>query len=90
MARPIPEKELEEIERVVQEALGALTAAEILGRLEKRPPQRTLQYRLKILVDADRLVKEGERRWARYRLPAAAGRAETERPDEVSIQYQPI
>ncbi|EWY37417.1 hypothetical protein N825_17560 [Skermanella stibiiresistens SB22] len=34
---------------------------------------RTLQYRLKQLTDTGRILKEGDRRWARYRLPSADG-----------------
>ena len=53
-----------------------MTAQEIADSLEPAPPRRTLQYRLKFLVDSNRLVMEGLGRWARYRVPrieAAAG-----------------
>jgi hypothetical protein len=39
--------------------------------LKPAEPKRTLQYRLKYLVDARRLVKVGDDRWAKYRLPSA-------------------
>ena len=42
---------------------------EIAAALEAVPPRRTLQYRLKTLVDSGRLVMEGSGRWARYRAP---------------------
>jgi hypothetical protein len=35
-------------------------------------PHRTLQFRLKRLVDDGRLIRDGDRRWARYRAPEAA------------------
>src|ERR1700677_3831701 len=35
-------------------------------------PRRTLQYRLKHLVTRNRLIMDGEGRWARYRMPDAA------------------
>ena len=43
---------------------------EIARALEAVPPRRTLQYRLKTLVDSERLVMEGSARWARYRAPS--------------------
>jgi hypothetical protein len=33
---------------------------------------RTLQYRLNRLVEAGRVIRDGERRWAKYRLPTVA------------------
>ena len=85
MARPIAEKELEEIEQVVRDHPGGITAAAIDRALKKAPPRRTLQYRLKYLVDAKRLDKEGEGRWTKYRLPPVAGRATPEEPSEAPI-----
>jgi len=46
-------------------SLGNITDA-----LKLRLPSRTLQYRLKHLVDTRRLIKRGEgSRWTKYRLP---------------------
>ncbi|MDZ7840905.1 MAG: Fic family protein [Gammaproteobacteria bacterium] len=73
MARPIPEKELKAIEDVVRRHPGGVTAQEIAGALPGGLPRRTLQYRLQRLVEQGRLAKEGERRWTKYRIPAAAG-----------------
>ncbi|MEX2131404.1 MAG: hypothetical protein WD772_07940, partial [Pseudohongiellaceae bacterium] len=73
MARPIPEKELEAIEDVVRRYPEGVTAQEIASAIPEGLPLRTLQYRLQRLVEEGRLVKEGERRWSRYRLPALAG-----------------
>ncbi len=46
-----------------------MTAPQIADALGAGPPRRTLQYRLKALVDEERLVRDGKGRWARYRLP---------------------
>ena len=46
-----------------------MTASQIETALTTAPPRRTLQYRLKSLVDSKRLTAAGTGRWARYRLP---------------------
>ena len=48
---------------------GGASLGDVADVLEPRLPVRTLQYRLKYLVDAGRLLKEGDGRWAKYRLP---------------------
>ncbi len=70
MARPLPEQELEAIERAVRTRPG-VTSAELAELLGGQVARRTLQHRLKGLVDDGRLIREGERRWARYRAPEA-------------------
>ncbi len=69
MAKPVEEESLKEIEEVVRRHPEGMTAQEIARVLASPPPPRTLQYRLKYLVDHKRLFREGERRWARYRAP---------------------
>ena len=69
MARTVQEAHLQAIEAVLQEHPEGRTAAQIEAALASAPPRRTLQYRLKSLVDSKRLVMEGAGRWARYRLP---------------------
>lgn len=83
MARRIQEEDLQVIEEAVRRHPQGVSAQQIDDELEFAPPRRTLQYRLKSLVDGGRLVMEGEGRWARYNVPriekavgAAAGRAE--------------
>jgi len=71
----IPEEELKAIEGAVRRHAGGVTARQIADELKAKLPLRTLQHRLKYLVDAGRLVKEGERRWAKYHLPPVEGRA---------------
>ena len=74
MAKPIPEWELKAIEAVVSAHPEGIAIQDIQDELEKETARRTLQYRLKHLVDEGRLAKEGNRRWTRYLLPAAARR----------------
>ena len=69
MQRRTREENLQAIERVVQSRSEGVTMQEIAEALETAPPRRTLQYRLKTLVDSGRLVMEGSGRWARYRVP---------------------
>lgn len=69
MARPMPEEELAEIEEMVRAHPGGITLAQIAAALKVEIPTRTLQHRLKSLTDSGRLVREGERRWAKYRVP---------------------
>ncbi len=69
MAKQIPEQDLKAIEEAVHHHPGGLTLQQIVDELKADLPRRTLQYRLKYLVNAKRLVTEGEGRWTKYRLP---------------------
>jgi hypothetical protein len=70
MAKRIREQHLKDIEQAVRRHPGGATAQQIASVVPGDVPLRTLQYRLKYLVDQKRLVMEGEQRWAKYRLPA--------------------
>jgi len=92
MAKRIPEEELAAIEDAVRRHPGGVTTQEIASGLKDGLPLRTLQYRLKYLVDAGRLIKEGVGRWTTYRLPpvaeggeAIAGAAEIEGEGEALV-----
>ncbi|TVS08906.1 MAG: hypothetical protein EA417_21700 [Gammaproteobacteria bacterium] len=74
MPRRIPEGELEAILTAVARRSGGVTARDIADALGAEVPFRTLQYRLKHLVDEGRIAKEGGGRWAKYRLPREEGR----------------
>ena len=76
MPKRIPDAALTAIEEAVRVKPDGADLPEIAGGLKPTVPKRTLQYRLKYLVDAGRLVKEGDDRWAKYRLPTAAEEAE--------------
>src|SRR6202162_1910997 len=67
MAKRISEADLDPIEAIVRQHPDGITAQQIASKLDNKVPQRTLQYRLKHLVDNNRLEMEGERRWAKYR-----------------------
>ena len=73
MAKRIPEEELKAILDAGRRHPGGITARQIARELKVAVPLRTLQYRLKYLVDASRLVKESAGRWAKYTLPPVAG-----------------
>jgi len=86
LASQIPEEALIAIEDAVRRNPKGVSAPEILHVLATPVPQRTLQYRLKHLVTLNRLVRDGEGRWARYRMPDTAIDAATrEDPDEPDI-----
>ncbi len=69
MARQIPERILQAIEAIVAAHAGGIGIQGIGEALAEKTARRTLQYRVKYLVDQGRLVKEGKNRWARYRSP---------------------
>ena len=69
MARHVREEHLLAIEDVLREHREGRTASQIEAALTTAPPRRTLQYRLKSLVDSKRLAMVGAGRWTRYRLP---------------------
>ena len=68
MARHIPEEIIKEIEEVVKQHREGVTSTEIANALHAELPRRTLQYRLKALVDNGRLLREGTGRRARYHV----------------------
>ena len=72
MANQIPEQSLAAIEVAVRRHANGTSAPEIMHALATPIPRRTLQYRLKHLVTRNRLIMDGEGRWARYRMPDAA------------------
>ncbi len=69
MAKRDAEEELKAIEEAVEQHPAGMTAPQIRDALTSAMPRRTLQYRLKALVDGGRLIREGSGRWARYHMP---------------------
>jgi Fic/DOC family len=68
----IPEESLVAIEQAVAKHPDGASLSDVAEVLPVRLADRTLQYRLKYLVDKGRLITGGEgRRWTRYRVPAA-------------------
>src|ERR1700691_2323166 len=73
MPARIPEESLAAIEQAVAQHPDGASFAEVAAAVPERVADRTLQYRLRYLVDKGRLIKDGEgRRWTRYRVPAPA------------------
>ncbi len=70
----MPEQELKAIEAVVSAHPEGIAIRDIGDELEKKTARRTLQYRLNHLIGEGRLAREGDGRWTRYLLPAAAKR----------------
>src|SRR3984957_16315631 len=67
----IPEETLAAIEKAVAQHPEGASLSDVAKALPERLSDRTLQYRLKYLVDKGRLITKGEsRRWTRYRRPA--------------------
>lgn len=70
--KTVNEPSLKAIEAVVRaHSSGSMGIREIAAALPTSLPLRTLQHHLKQLVDGGRLVRDGERRYARYRAPLA-------------------
>jgi hypothetical protein len=90
MAKRIPEEELQSIEEAARPHPEGVTAQHIAGALKTAVPLRTLQYRLKYLADNQRLVKEGEGRWAKYRLPPVQARAEPTGEGRIETQTEAL
>lgn len=88
MARPIPEPTLEAIEAAIALQPDGASLAQIEEVLTEPGARRTLQYRLRFLVNNGRLQLEGGGRAARYRLPAAAGPAEV--ADGAMVEIVPL
>src|SRR5438093_439906 len=91
MPRPIAEKELQAVEHVVPRHPNSITAQQIAQKLGDGLPLRTLQYRLKYLVDVGRLARQGQGRWARYHLPredAVAGPEQMEGGNVVPLSKE--
>jgi hypothetical protein len=78
LAKQISDDDLRKVEQAVRGYPEGASARQILHALSPPPiPLRTLQYRLKYLVTNGRLVKQGEGRWARYKLPTSQPTSDT-------------
>jgi hypothetical protein len=81
LANQIPDEALAAIEEAVRRHPDGASAMEILHALLPPIPLRTLQYRLKRLVDGNRLLKNGDGRWARYNIREIASQPQTSQPE---------
>ena len=82
MPRLILEDELRAIERAVRGHTEGLSAHQIADRLNSGLSHRTLQFRLKGMVENGRLERHGPKSRAKYSLPAKAAEPAE---DELSI-----
>jgi hypothetical protein len=97
VARRVPEADIAAILAAVQRHEGGASLGDVADALTLKLPDRTLQNRLKYLVDAGRLVKAGEgRRWIKYSLPATGAGAASVEPatpvgakEEVAVPLSP-
>jgi hypothetical protein len=71
LPKRIPEDALTAIQEAIRLRPEGADLPAIANALKSAVPKRTLQYRLKYLVDARRVVKVGDDRWAKYLLPVA-------------------
>jgi Fic family protein len=87
----IPDKDTEAILAAVEKHPEGASRIEIEKALRPKIPSRTLQFRLRSLVEEGRLVTEGASRAARYRLPTAgaAPADATLRPGETKEEKGP-
>lgn len=88
MAKRIPEEDLQAIEDVARRHPEGVTAQQISRDLKAAIPLRTLQYRLKYLVDNKRLIKDREGRWAKYRFPPVEARGELAGEGRIEAQAE--
>ena len=86
MAKRLPDDALKELLDIVAAYPDGIAAPEIASLVAAEVPRRTLQYRLKHLVDSDRLHREGSGRWAKYRL-ATTGAADSPEPVDEETDY---
>ena len=85
MARPIPEADLEAIEAVVARNPDGASVAQIADALAEPGARRTLQYRLRALVNSGRLRLTGDGRAARYYIGNVKPPAPTAESEGASI-----
>ncbi|MCY4317214.1 MAG: Fic family protein [Roseovarius sp.] len=71
MAKKPPEKALKELLDIIAAHPNGTAASDIAKNVTNKMPHRTLQYRLKHLVDSDQLQMDGSGRAAKYRLADA-------------------
>src|SRR3546814_12474016 len=64
---------------IVRRHPEGIALSDIVAALDAGTPQRTLQYRLRQLVDAGRIVQQGQRRWTRYLPLGVEDRSEERR-----------
>ena len=90
MAQILPQEALSAILEVVKRHPEGASRAEIATGLTPEPKPRTLQFRLKHLVDDGHLIRAGEGRAAIYRLPYTEKGKASQVPTERAQQEEPV
>ena len=75
MPRPVPQAELKAIEDVLRAHPDGIPRSNIAESLRERVSPRTLQSRLRYLVDHGRVVTEGQGRGVRYHIAGSGATA---------------
>ena len=73
MPKQVPQNELDAVLQAVARFPEGGSIEDISRALKVKPPRRTLQRRLALLVEQKRLTVEGRGRGSRYRLPVITG-----------------
>jgi hypothetical protein len=85
MANKVKDDDLAAILAAVDHHGGKASLRDIADRLNPKPAERTLQHRIKLLVEAGRIVKDGDGpRWTRYSLPPT--KAKPARPAPITAE----
>jgi fido (protein-threonine AMPylation protein) len=94
MPKQIPKNELDAVHEAVARFPKGASVEEVNNALAGKMPRRTLQRRLALLVEQNRLTVEGRGRASRYRLPAITGKAdnveEDDKLDALGEVYVPV
>ena len=89
VAKHIQEEDLRAIEEVVRTHPEHVNLQQISKALKFAPPRRTLQYRLKALVEAGRLLRRGSGRSTRYGIPGKRLPADQDTAGDSLASVQP-
>ncbi|MEX0963115.1 MAG: Fic family protein [Pseudohongiellaceae bacterium] len=90
MAKQISEQNLRAIVDIVAGNPKGVSIADVEKGLRDKLARRTLQYRLSHLVQTGRLIREGERRWSKYKIPPESsstqkGQEQKEKAREIKL-----
>jgi Fic family protein len=88
VAKPSSTDKLTAIEDAVRAQPGGASLSQIVVALGVEMPRRTLQHHLKSLTGSGRLVRQGDRRGARYHLPFAEAPIPVQERSE--FRYPPL
>ena len=90
MPKKVSQNEFDAILQAVPRFPQGASIEQISSVLEVKPPRRTLQRRLALLIQQKRLIVEGRGRGSRYRLPTILGEAHLRPADIVLEAYAEV